>query len=411
VDLTRFLLLSAVTVFLAAGTSARPLDFSRIVAVTPPATAGESGEPNLTTTARGEVFLSWIEQTDSGHQLRFASRVQRGWSEGRTIAAGDNWFVNWADYPSLVVLPGGAMVAHWLQKSGEDTYAYDVRISRSGDGGNTWTSGITPHRDGTQTEHGFVSMLPWSGNDVVVVWLDGRKFAPGEDGLEAAKEMTLRAAVMNDKGELSDEIELDGRVCDCCQTTGTRTRTGALFAYRDRSPDEIRDISVVRYTQKRWDTPFTLYNDGWKIPGCPVNGPAAASIDSVVAVAWFTVASDVGRVKVAFSNDDGESFGAPMRVDDGNPMGRVDVLLLDDATALVSWLEAVGEAAQIRVRLVNIAGSRGDSHTLTTTSQKRASGFPVMSKNDNEIVFAWTEIGEPPTAKTAIKTAVLPIQP
>jgi hypothetical protein len=404
--MTRLLFVSVLALLLATGAVAQSieLDFSRVAEIESPS-AGQSGEPNLFSAPRGEVLLSWIEESPSGHTLKFARRTSDGWSDDHTIAKGDTWFVNWADFPSLVMLPDGTMAAHWLQKSSKDTYSYDVRISWSSDGGAGWSSGIKPHQDGTETEHGFVSMLPWSDREVLVVWLDGRKFAPGKDGAEPAKEMTLRAAVMNDKGELSKEAELDGRVCECCQTTGTLTPAGALFAYRDRSADEIRDIGIVRYTKQGWTAPSTLHNDGWKIPGCPVNGPATDSLDDLATVAWFTVANDVGRVKLAFSTDAGATFGQPIRVDDGDPMGRVDVVVLDHTTTLVSWLEQVGTVAQIRLRAIHTDGTRGASHVLSAASPERASGFPIMAKGNGEIVFAWTEVGEP----AVIRTAVLPI--
>jgi hypothetical protein len=37
----------------------------------------------------------------------------------------------------MVALPDGSLAAHWLVKSGSGTYAYDVNISRSFDGGKT----------------------------------------------------------------------------------------------------------------------------------------------------------------------------------------------------------------------------------------------------------------------------------
>ena len=114
-----------------------------------PAAPG-SGEPNLHATAAGDVFLSWIEPgIDTQHTLRFARLEDQAWSAPQTIAEGDDWFVNWADFPSLVALdkssPGQALeglAAHFLARSGPDTYAYDVKITQSSDGGRTWSPAI-----------------------------------------------------------------------------------------------------------------------------------------------------------------------------------------------------------------------------------------------------------------------------
>ena len=114
-----------------------------------------SAQPNLVTAPDGHLYLSWLEpRADSGVRLRFAVREGTGWSAPRTIAEGRNWFVNWADFPSMAALPDGSLAAHWLVRSGDGTYAYDVHLSRSFDGGATWSTPRTPHRDGTPTGRG-----------------------------------------------------------------------------------------------------------------------------------------------------------------------------------------------------------------------------------------------------------------
>src|SRR5215204_4473403 len=143
----------------------------------------ESREPELSVASGGRVILSWVEKTgEKRYALRFASRdAAAGWSEARTAAEGENWFVNWADFPSVVALKDGSLAAHWLVKSGASTYAYDVNISRSRDRGKTWDQPIVPHQDKTQTEHGFVSLIPLADGRVGAVWLDGRNLKNVKD--------------------------------------------------------------------------------------------------------------------------------------------------------------------------------------------------------------------------------------
>ena len=57
-----------------------------------------------------------------------------------------------------------------------------------------------------------------------------------------------------------------------------------------------------------------------------------------------------GGIGVARSNDGGRSFDRPTEVDLGDPLGRVDVVVLDDGTPLVSWVELRDGAARILVR-------------------------------------------------------------
>ncbi|MEK6301737.1 MAG: sialidase family protein [Acidobacteriota bacterium] len=373
-----------------------------------PAAPG-SAEPNLYAAPDGRVFLTWIEPAGSkGHRLQFAMRDGSSWSEPRTIAEGANFFVNWADFPSLVALPDGPLVAHWLVKGSPDSHAYDINVSRSSDTGKTWSKPILPHRDGTKSEHGFVSMLPWGRGRVAAIWLDGRNFKGGSpDGHgSSANEMTLRYTTIDAKGKVSEDMLLDSRVCDCCQTSAAITADGAIVVYRDRSEKEIRDISLVRFHKGRWTEPRTLSVDDWEIHGCPVNGPTVSADGRQVAVAWFTAAKDVPRVNIIFSSDAGATFSQPIQVDEGAPVGRVDVLMLADGSALISWLERTPKGGEVKVRLVRPGGSRGQSITIAESSAARASGFPQMARAGDEIIFAWTDPGTPSRIRTALGTFV-----
>ena len=366
-----------------------------------PAAQG-SAEPNLFTNDEGDAWLTWIEPAErAAHALRFARLEGSAWSKPRTIAEGDDWFVNWADFPSLVALGGDVLAAHFLAKSADATFAYDVWITWSSDGGETWSAPVRPHTDGTPTEHGFVSMLPWKGASLLAVWLDGRLTGRGH-GHASAGPMTLRSAVIDASGALSEEVELDGRVCDCCQTSAARTSDGAVVAYRDRTSREVRDVSVVRSTERGWSAPRPLHEDGWEIAGCPVDGPGIAARGSDVAAAWYTSAGARPRVLAASSTDGGEHFGPPVRVDDGFPVGRTDAVFLADGSVLVSWIERTADAAEIRVRRLTRAGERGESVTVAATSSARTSGFPRLDRSGDKLLVAWTDGTDPTRVHTAV---------
>ena len=394
--------------------SEQPSTLHEPVPLGSPAGAGSSA-PNLFAADDGTVYLSWLEPVDTAGSaaastrrgtfaLRFATLRDSTWSEPRTIAQGDDWFVNWADFPSLVQASNGDLVAHWLQRTGENTYAYAVRTARSRDGGAGWSAPVTPHRDGTPTEHGFVSLLPRAEGSVDALWLDGRKYAGADSHAAhgaAGPEMTLRHAVLATDGSASPEAELDARACDCCQTAAVRAGDALVVAYRDRSPDEIRDISVVRLVNGAWSAPRRAHADEWKIDACPVNGPALSARGERIALAWFTAARDTPKVLVAFSDDAGETFGAPVRVDGGSAAGRVDVELLDDGSALVLWLEQGAGAASILARRVRDGEAVGEPFAIAQSSGERASGFPRMALQGERVVFAWTEPGSPSHVRTA----------
>jgi hypothetical protein len=368
-------------------------------------TVGDSREPELTATQDGRVILSWVEKTgEKRYALRTATLDQKGWTEAQTVSQGDNWFVNWADFPSVIALKDGSLAAHWLVKSGSSTYAYDVNISQSKDG-KSWNKSVVPHRDNTQTEHGFVSLIPLSDGKLGAVWLDGRNMKDMKETDEhapAPQSMTLRYAAIDAEGNLSDETQLDERVCECCQTSAALTSQGPIAVYRDRSQSEVRDIYIVRQVNGSWTTPQPVFADNWEINGCPVNGPAVAADGPRVAVAWFTGAANTPHVKIAFSQDGGATFSQPIQVDDGETVGRVDTLLLPDGSALVCWLAGNVEGGAIKVRRVRPNGSVGTPAIIAQTDISRSSGFPRMARLGEQVHFAWTEFGKPSRVRMAV---------
>lgn len=381
----------------AACDSGADLSIPTPTAVDPPAASG-AALPHVAGTASGAI-LSWVEPAGAGHALRYSTWDGRAWTEPGTVAAGENWFVNWADFPSVIALDDRSMAAHWLQRSGPGTYAYDVMVARSSDGGATWAPPVRPHADGTETEHGFVSLFPGPDRSLGVTWLDGRKYAASADE-PATNEMTVRFAWLNGAAA-AEEVVLDERACDCCQTDVALTTAGPLVVYRDRSPEEVRDIAVTRLTGDGWSEPRVVHADGWVIDACPVNGPQVDAHGSAVAVAWFTAARDTPRVQVAFSSDDGATFGAPVRVDGGNPAGRVDLVMLDGDRALVVWLERAARGAELRGRLVTRGGQTGEPAVLAQTVAQRPSGFPRMARFADGVLLAWTEPGEASRVRAA----------
>lgn len=399
------LTLAAVSVSSGAPTGFRSLD--------PPAGPGAMA-PNLTLTgnATGDVLLTWLEPVDprdkeKGHRLRISrlSGERRLWSAPVTIAAGTDFFANWADFPGVAVGPKGGLAAHWLARNGPGPYDYAIQLARSADGGATWKPAGILHADGTPAEHGFVAWVA-EPTGLRAFWLDGREMAKAggshdSHGGHGPGAMTLRTAGIDSS---SPEEAVDTRVCECCQTDSAWTADGPIVVYRDRSDQEVRDIYRVRRTPAGWSNPTPVHADNWKIPGCPVNGPAVAADGRNVVVAWFTGAENRPRVKVAFSQDAGERFGPPVEVDAGRPLGRVDVVLDGQGGAVVSWLAAEGEGAAVHLRRVK-GGKAGPAVSAAATGAGRSSGFPRLVRAGDTLYLAWVEDG--PVSK--VRVASLPV--
>ncbi|WKN40773.1 exo-alpha-sialidase [Tunicatimonas pelagia] len=324
----------------------------------------------------------------------FLSSCQRSFSL-KTIAQGEDWFVNWADFPSMAVTDSFA-VAHYLQKSAEGTYDYDIKISLADSQQTDWSTPAVLHQDGVAAEHGFVTLLPLSSTQILSVWLDGRQ-TKQENGA-----MNLYTNIITPDGTAQAGYYLDNRICGCCQTDAALTSDSAIMVYRNRTDDEIRDIYVVRQTAKGWSAPYPLHDDGWQIAGCPVNGPAISVYKNYVAVVWFTAANDIPKVQVIFSGDGGKTFGKPIQIDQQPPLGRVDIEMINETTAVVSWMESSSDKAGIKLIAVNSSGALGQSVTLTEVGVARSSGFPIIAQANNRLFCAYTR---PTDSITNVQTA------
>ena len=389
------------------------------VEVVPSPAAPGSGEPFLAPDDDG-VWMSWIEPAPAGHRVA-AARYDGEWGPTSTVAEGDDFFVNWADFPSVQPL-GERLVAHWLQRGGQGTYDYGVRAAWSDDLGATWSEPWTPHGDNTPTEHGFVSFFALDGaegaggqadpSDLAwAVWLDGRAMVE-EGGAMAirARRLPWGGPEGGPEGPTAPpepgahaEVVLDARTCECCQTDAVVADGVPVVAYRDRGEGEVRNIHVTRRLKSGWTEGTPVHDDGWVIGGCPVNGPAAAAAGPHVAVAWFTAPAGEAQVNVAFSADAAASFGPPVRMDAGQPLGRVDVVLLQDGSALVTWLERSDRGASILSRRVSPDGATGPLLRLAASDEARASGFPRISRlGEDHLMLAWTAVEEAGRVRTAV---------
>ncbi len=364
-------------------------------------TVGNSKQPFLFKDGKN-VLMSWTQKIDdSSYTLNYSTLSDHKWSEAKEITHGNDWFVNWADFPAIAKNKEN-ILTHFLQKSDPATFAYDVYIMQSQNNGSTWSNDKKLHQDSTLTEHGFVTLLPYK-DGFFATWLDGRNTGGDAQGdsHESGGAMNVRTATITKKGKIMDDTLVDAKTCDCCQTSAAITQNGPIIVYRDRTDDEIRDIYISRWFDDKWTEPKAIYNDNWKVNGCPVNGPKAASFKNALVIAWFTAANNTPKVNISFSDNNGEHFETPIQIDKGKAIGRVDVALIDEENALISWMESTEFAAEIKTMKVNKDGTKSTVFVVSPISAARGSGFPQMELVDNEVIVAWNHIVE---KQSAIKT-------
>jgi hypothetical protein len=346
-----------------------------------------SSEPQMTMEG-DRVILSWLEVNGERATLKFSERTSAGWSRAKAVFSSGNFFVNAFDVPSVRLLADGTLAAHWMEQNGDNEDASQVRVSFSKDQGGTWSKPVSPHHDGTQTEHGFASLFQAPGAGLGMVWIDGRATNPEKE----TGDMSLRASIYDGRGKQLSEMVVTPRVCECCSTAAAETPDGVIVAFRNRSANEIRDIYVTRFAAGKWSAPNIVHADGWRIEACPINGPAISARGQNVAVAWFTAKEDKGQAYVAFSRDTGRTFGAPVRVDDGTSAGRLGVQLLDDGSAAVTWIESTNQHTRLQVRIITPGGATAGARSAPVMiAETEGSRYPRMARDHDELLFSWTD--------------------
>lgn len=408
------MLLATVTFVACSSRAPERMVIERADLAAPPAGPGAS-TPYLATAADGSLWASWIEPgPDSVWMLRAAHRAAAGtWSPAQTIVRDSLLFANWADFPSIAVDARGRLIAHFLRRTGGGKYAYHAWVTSSIDSARTWSAPQRLHADTGNGEHGFAALVPNADGSVDAAWLDGRGTAAAHTGMshdgESTGAMSLGAGGLDSTLRVRRDTLLDIRTCDCCQVAGAALPNGAIFAYRDRSPDEVRDIAVVRRTGAQWQPSAVVHADGWVTKACPVNGPAIATRGERAALAWFTNARDSAKVQVVRSTDAGATWSTPARIDDGTPLGRVDIEMLADGSALVVWLERTGKGvAEVRAKRVSADGAVSAALTVASTTDARPAGFPRLAVAPAGSVFiAWRELSTP----SQLRLAQLTVRP
>ncbi|MFL2554971.1 MAG: sialidase family protein [Candidatus Rariloculaceae bacterium] len=396
-------------VLLMAGCERAPPEPLTFYEVANPAGEG-SAQQRLSVGGGGDVVMSWLEPGTEGHALKYAIMVTDGWSESQTVVTGDNLFVNWADTPSVVKISDNLWAAHWGVYQAESYFAFNAIVALSVDG-SAWREPFLLHQDGTESEHGFVTLFSQEGS-VGAVWLDGRNYiVDGEflyqDHNGNVLGTALHYAQFSSSGNRLKSFELDEIACDCCLPVIAQSSDGFVLAYRDRSLEERRDIVVRRMSGGNWQDAVLVGADNWIIEACPINGPAIAADGDSVAVAWFSATNNEPYVRLALSADAGKSFGEPIEIDADGSFGHVDLVLTDEGDAIVSWLRSDADRVAITLRRITAEGLVGEAQTVAHIDIGRPADFPQMVKVGRQLVFAWSDFD----GNGKVRTAVAEITP
>ncbi len=351
--------------------------------------------PALISNSAGELYLSEVETQDKVNLLSLSKIKGEEVVLTRLIAAGEDWFVNWADYPSVQIFPDGDNIfLHWLEKSGEGTYDYDIKFKIYTVSADSSSQAFKLNDSETHGEYGFVSSTPYK-DGIQLVWLDGRN-SKHEEGFHNEEShsngkhpaMSLRSSFLKSDGSLSPSVELDPRVCDCCQTAVVSDGDKLYVQYRDRSDTEVRDISMVTFDEK-WSEPQEFSKDDWTIAGCPVNGPVLDIKNNVLASAWYTQDEDTTKVMMSFYNTESENEISRFLISDNNTSGRLDIAMINQEEALVSYMENKTDFSEIKIAHIHRKNGLQKTLTLAKNTITRSAGFPEIEIVKDKVYYTY----------------------
>tara|TARA_B100001173_G_scaffold264878_1_gene239666 strand:- start:318 stop:1013 length:696 start_codon:yes stop_codon:yes gene_type:complete len=205
--------------------------------------------------------------------------------------------------------------------------------------------------------------------------------------------MSLRSGTIDKNLALTNMQNIDGLVCECCQTDITITDKGPIGVYRDRSEEETRDIYITKLENDVWSKGKPLHLDNWKINGCPVNGPVITGSNNDITVAWYTRAGGRSNIKIARSTDYGDTFNEPILLGTNETVGHIS---MTDDTAGNTWLlwQKTANKGSIELVLTKIENeSNKIMHKVIEEAGKTPRfSFPQITRNNDQIILAYSTV-------------------
>jgi hypothetical protein len=344
--------------------------------------------PRVTPMKDGSALLTWLEpETARTAALRYSLRQGGAWSAPGTIVTGQPFSRHPSESPGVIALSKTNLIAYWSQRPPNEkipSQEVDVYFSISTDRGVHWTAPTLANQPGTGEESSYPSAAPLDDKRAALIWLDGANW-------KKQKRVTLMSRTVQSDGSATQAAVIDQDTCTCCPTSLVQAGSGLLAAYRGHASENIRDISLLRNVDGRWSQPSAVHVDHWHFAGCPVNGPHLDANQERAVITWFTAAQDQPAVNLAFSDNGGANFSAPIRVDQGNAIGRAQVALLPGRSAAAFWLEHLSGTTRLLARTVHQDGVMETAIEITRSSDL---GYPHAARLPDGILITWAE-GDP----------------
>jgi len=294
--------------------------------------------------------------------------------------------------PKIAIADDGAIYVSYTRML-DRPFSGDVRFSRSGDGGRSFSEPLTVNDDREVIGHRRDTLLAGPDGRVYIFWLDRRDEAAARKKGEPYAGAAVYYAVSRDRGaSFSPNVRLVDHACECCRIAAARGAGGAPAVFwRHIYEGNERDHAFVLLDGRHH--PVRVSDHRWRIEACPHHGPSL-SVDAqgVYHLAWFDNAEQARGLFYARSPD-GERFSPPMAFGDvAAQPGHPDVISVGREVVL-AWKQFDGERASAWIMRSEDGGGTW-SVPLRVGDTADASDHPLLAARKGRIFLSWNTADE-----------------
>lgn len=345
----------------------------------------------LTSDEEGRPLVSWVEMKDDREKYLYFAFWDEGdalFAEPEILQLPDHTAVHEEGMPKMAVKRDGSLLVFYevSESSPHSRWGVsDIRFQRSFDRGKTWTSprSVDPDKP-MDASASFSGIARLADGEIGIGWL-------GTNPDTARVGRPVLFAKSTAEGDFSPPVVVDSTACQCCRVAMTGREDGAIVvAYRDLSPEDIRDISYAVSTDggQSFGPPRDVSGDQWKVPGCPHNGPSVISDGENSYLVWFSGGAESG-IRFAEVDESGEVIGRRLL----SGAGRfAQICKMADGFIAAAYNEEYRKNDQIYNRVI-LSGIHefGEQPKELSVGEVEA-GYPVLHPlGEDGVVVAWRE--------------------